>query len=78
MVTAWVITLPSAAVVGALMWWIADILGGGLFGAIVITALLVAAATGMYLHSRMEPVHPGNVNDEWEAPAPANSSSVAV
>jgi len=79
MVTAWVITLPSAGIVGALMWWIADVLGGGLFGAIVITMLLLAAAIGMYVRSRREPVHPGNVNDDWEKPAPsAVKQSVSV
>jgi PiT family inorganic phosphate transporter len=68
MLAAWVITLPSAAVVGAIMWYIADIFGAGLAGAIVITLLLAAAAGGMWLRSRQEPVHPGNVNDEWENP----------
>ncbi len=66
MVAAWVITLPSAAIVGALMWWIADVLGGALLGAVAITAILVALAGGMYVRSLKEPVHPGNVNDEWE------------
>jgi PiT family inorganic phosphate transporter len=78
MVTAWIITLPSAGLMGALMWWLADVLGGGLFGAVVITLLLVAAAIGMYLRSRLAPVHPGNVNDDWETPASADSSSLNV
>jgi PiT family inorganic phosphate transporter len=66
MVAAWIITLPSAGLAGALMWWIADILGGAVFGAIVIVAILVALATAIWLRSRQEPVHPGNVNDEWD------------
>ena len=78
MVIAWIITLPSAGLMGALMWWLADVLGGGLFGATAITVVLLAAAIGMYLRSRLEPVHPGNVNDDWEAPATASSSSVNV
>jgi PiT family inorganic phosphate transporter len=78
MVIAWIITLPSAGLMGALMWWLADVLGGGLFGAAAITVVLVAAAFGMYLRSRLEPVHPGNVNDDWETPATAGSSSVNV
>jgi PiT family inorganic phosphate transporter len=77
MLAAWVITLPAAGVVGAITWYIADVLGGGLFGAIVITAILVAAAAYMYLHSRKEPVHSGNVNDEWEAPAPDRQTADA-
>nr|WP_269810332.1 inorganic phosphate transporter [Kineosporia rhizophila] len=69
MVAAWVITLPAAGLVGAVTWFVADLLGGGLFGALAITAFLVAAATFMWLHSRKTPVHSGNVNDEWEAPS---------
>ncbi|MBT0769665.1 inorganic phosphate transporter [Kineosporia sp. J2-2] len=78
MVAAWVITLPASALVGALTWYVADLLGGGLFGAVVITALLVAAAVAIWLHSRREPVHPGNVNDEWEAPRPGASQPTAA
>ena len=64
MVAAWCITLPAAGVVGALMWWIGHAIGG-LGGAVVIVALLVVAAGGMYLRSRRAPVHRHNVNDEW-------------
>ncbi|WP_073264754.1 inorganic phosphate transporter [Cryptosporangium aurantiacum] len=70
MVTAWLITIPSAALVGALLWFVGDLLGGGLTGALVVFALLCAAAGAMYLRSRLAPVHAGNVNDEWDdAPA---------
>ena len=37
MVVAWCITLPSAALVGALMWWIGDLVGG-VAGGVVIAA----------------------------------------
>ncbi|SNY72001.1 inorganic phosphate transporter [Paractinoplanes atraurantiacus] len=66
MVAAWMITLPSAAVVGALMWWVSDVIGG-LTGAIVIFVLLLAAAGAMYLRSRQTPIDHNNVNDEWDA-----------
>ncbi len=66
MLAAWVITLPSAAIVGAIMWYIADVLGGGLAGAIVVTLILIALAVFMYIRSRLTPVDSGNVNDEWE------------
>ncbi|MEU8818590.1 inorganic phosphate transporter [Actinoplanes sp. NPDC048796] len=66
MVAAWMITLPSAAIVGALMWWISDVIGG-LTGAIVIFALLLAAAGAMYLRSKQTPIDHNNVNDEWDA-----------
>jgi PiT family inorganic phosphate transporter len=75
MVAAWIITLPSAAVVGALMWYIADVLGKGVLGALAIVVLLLAAAGAMWLRARKEPIHPGNVNDEWEAaPVPVGAS----
>ena len=78
MVTAWLITLPSAAVVGALMWYLGDLIGG-VAGAVVIFLLLLAAAAAMYLRSRRAPVDHNNVNDEWEAPAdervPAGAAS---
>jgi PiT family inorganic phosphate transporter len=68
MVAAWIITLPSAAIVGALMWYIADVFGGGVFGAIVITILVAALAFGFFARSRKVPVDHNNVNDEWESP----------
>ncbi|WP_433307584.1 anion permease [Actinoplanes sp. CA-030573] len=73
MVTAWLITLPAAGLVGAAMWWVGDLIGG-VAGALVIFGLLVAAAAGMWLRSRRIPVDSHNVNDEWEpvaTPAPA-------
>ena len=75
MVVAWVITLPAAAVVGALMWWIADVLGGGLLGAGAICAVLLAFSAAVVARSRRDPVHAGNVNDEWEAPHPQRASA---
>jgi PiT family inorganic phosphate transporter len=79
MVAAWLITLPSAALVGALMWWITDILGGGIAGAIAVTLILVALATWMYLRSRREPIDHNNVNDEWEAtPEPVAPTAAAI
>ena len=79
MVAAWLITLPAAAVVGALMWYIGDLLGG-LGGAIVDFVILLALAGYMYLRSRRTPVSHHNVNDEWsDAPAdervPAGAAS---
>jgi PiT family inorganic phosphate transporter len=65
MVIAWLITLPAAAVVGAVMWWLGHLIGG-LAGALVVFAVLVAAAGYMYQRSRRTPVNQHNVNDEWE------------
>ncbi|MBT0769667.1 inorganic phosphate transporter [Kineosporia sp. J2-2] len=66
MVAAWLITLPAAGLIGALMWGIAHMLGGGMLGALVIALILALATTAMWLHSRNQPVHAGNVTDEWE------------
>jgi PiT family inorganic phosphate transporter len=71
MALAWCVTLPAAAVVGAVMWWIGHLVGG-VAGGMVITLVLVALAGAMSLRSRRTPVTAGNVNDEWDAaPAPA-------
>jgi PiT family inorganic phosphate transporter len=66
MVAAWLITLPAAAIVGAVMWYIADVLGGGLAGAILDVLILLALAGYMYFRSRQTPVDAANVNDDWE------------
>jgi inorganic phosphate transporter, PiT family len=65
MVAAWLITLPSAAVVGAVMWGIGHLLGG-LAGAGVIFVILLALAVAMWLRSKREPVDHNNVNAEWD------------
>ena len=73
MALAWLITLPAAGLVGAVMWWIGDLVGGA-GGAVVIVAVLIALSTYMYLRSRKEPVGHHNVNAEWDgtaAPQPA-------
>ena len=64
MVLAWLITLPAAGVVGALMWTVGDALGG-YAGPLVVVLALVALAAYLFVRSRRQPVHPGNVNDEW-------------
>ena len=64
MVSAWLITLPAAGLVGALMWYVGHLVGG-LGGAIAIFVVLLLAAGAMYLRSRRTPVDHTNVNDEW-------------
>jgi PiT family inorganic phosphate transporter len=66
MVAAWLITLPAAAVVGALMWYIGHIVGGGVAGAVVVFVILLGLAGFMFYRSRIDPVDHNNVNDEWE------------
>jgi PiT family inorganic phosphate transporter len=72
MVVAWVLTLPSAGVVGALCWFVANGIGGAA-GVTVVFAVLVLSVVGMFLRSRRTSITPDNVNAEWEgrlAPAP--------
>jgi inorganic phosphate transporter, PiT family len=68
MVTAWLLTLPAAALVGAAMWGIGNLFGLTL-GAIVEFAILLALAGYMYWHSTKTPVGVHNVNDDWEEPS---------
>jgi PiT family inorganic phosphate transporter len=83
MVVAWLITLPAAGVVGALCWFLANAIGGAA-GVTVVLAILVAAATAMFLRSRRTPINPQNVNAEWQGglapaePAPAERSTVST
>jgi inorganic phosphate transporter, PiT family len=77
MVTAWVLTLPLAAVVGAVMWWIGDLfsLAGG---SIVEFVILLGLAGYMYWHSQKTPVSAHNVNDDWEEPTAPPSSQLTA
>jgi PiT family inorganic phosphate transporter len=66
MALAWLITLPAAAVVGAICWGIGHLVGG-LMGAVLIFAILVATASLIWVRSRRDAVDSKNVNDDWEA-----------
>jgi PiT family inorganic phosphate transporter len=65
MVTAWLITLPSAGLVGAVTYLVVHGIGGFL-GAIVGFSLLSAAAFAIWLQSRKVRIDHTNVNHEWE------------
>jgi inorganic phosphate transporter, PiT family len=74
MVVAWVITMPMAGLVGAAMWWVGDTIGG-VAGALVMVAILVALSFYLWLRSRLAPINPENVNSAWDdqpAETPAN------
>jgi PiT family inorganic phosphate transporter len=64
MATAWLFTLPAAAVVGAVSYYLAHGIGGT-GGAIVLLLILIAIATGIYVRSRKTAVSHDNVNAEW-------------
>lgn len=65
MLAAWLITLPSAALIGAGMWWIGHLLGQTV-GDIVVFSIMCAAAVFMWWHSRRDRITHENVNDDWE------------
>ncbi|HEX3751189.1 MAG TPA: anion permease [Streptosporangiaceae bacterium] len=64
MATAWLFTLPTAALVGAGAEGIARAIGG-LAGVLVDVVILLAIASYIYLRSRKTAVGVHNVNDEW-------------
>ena len=64
MATAWVFTLPSAAIVGAAAEALAHGIGGTL-GVVVDLILLAALAGFIYYRSRATKVDHNNVNSEW-------------
>ncbi|MCV7098882.1 inorganic phosphate transporter [Mycobacterium palustre] len=65
MVVAWLITLPSAGLVGAITYWIVHLIGG-YPGAIIGFGLLVAVSAAIYIRSRRVKVDHKNVNAEWK------------
>jgi inorganic phosphate transporter, PiT family len=69
MAVAWLLTLPAAAVVGALAGELAT---QGTTGTVIVAVLAVIIAGGIYAASRRNPIHAGNVNDV-PAMAPAGS-----
>ena len=60
MALAWLLTLPCAAIVGALSAWVA---GSGTVGTILVAVVGLALAAGIYVLSRRQPVTASNVND---------------
>jgi inorganic phosphate transporter, PiT family len=64
MVSAWIITMPSAGAVGALAYAIANGIGGNT-GVILVFLGVIAIGSGFYLLSRKTKVTPDNVNDDW-------------
>jgi inorganic phosphate transporter, PiT family len=72
MAIAWLLTLPAAAIVGALAGKVAS---GGAFGTVIVAVVGLAIAGGVFAASRRNPVTAHNVNDvapaEEPVPAPA-------
>ncbi len=64
MFIAWATTLPCAAVIGAVTWYIANFIGP-VAGGIIIFLVMVGLAFGMFRISQATKVDSSNVNDEW-------------
>ena len=65
MAAAWLITLPSAGLVGAVEYYIVHGIGG-YAGAVIGFLVLLATAGAIYLQSRKTKVDHTNVNAEWK------------
>ncbi|NNU26574.1 inorganic phosphate transporter [Isoptericola sediminis] len=65
MLSAWALTLPAAGIVGAACYGIQHGVGG-LLGTLLVLALLVGAATAIWVASRRRPVNHTNVNEQWD------------
>ncbi|KAA8969137.1 inorganic phosphate transporter [Mycobacterium sp.] len=74
MVVAWLVTLPSAGVVGAFTYWLVHGIGG-YPGAIIGFAVLSAVALAIYLQSRKVRIDHTNVNADWEGSLTAGLES---
>jgi PiT family inorganic phosphate transporter len=78
MATAWVFTLPSAALVGAGAEALAHVIGGTL-GVVVDLLILLAVVVVVYIKSRATKVDRKNVNDDWTGSvAPEPEPAVAA
>ena len=70
MAAAWLITLPSAALVGALSFWLSagikSVTGSDLAGDGVIFVILVGLSGFMYWRAQQQKVDHNNVNADWD------------
>ncbi|MFV0407381.1 MAG: anion permease [Propioniciclava sp.] len=66
---AWLITLPSAGLVGAVLWFLGSALGGWL-GPVVVVSVMLGMVLWMWLASRRARVDFSNVNADWDPQQP--------
>ncbi|MFW7396996.1 inorganic phosphate transporter, partial [Rothia mucilaginosa] len=70
MVVAWLITLPAAAIVGALTWLIGHglnaLTGTQFVGEMTVFALLVIFCFLMWRHSQKDNIDASNVTGDWD------------
>jgi PiT family inorganic phosphate transporter len=74
MVTAWLLTLPAAATVGAITYFIVHTIGG-LTGAAAGFATLIILSALIYRRSRRAPIDHTNVNHEWQGTLTAGTDT---
>ena len=71
MVVAWLVTLPAAAIVGALSFWLSDavksVTSSALPGDGLIFIILVALSGYMYWRAQQQKVDSSNVNADWDS-----------
>lgn len=65
MAVGWLLTLPSAGLIGATCYYIGHAIGG-VAGAAVIFAILVGLSTYMYVRAQKQKVDHKNVNADWD------------
>ncbi|KQY08057.1 inorganic phosphate transporter [Mycobacterium sp. Root135] len=70
MAAAWLITLPAAALVGALSFWLSNVVknasGSDLAGDGLIFVILVGLSGFMYWRAQQQKVDHNNVNADWD------------
>jgi PiT family inorganic phosphate transporter len=57
-VAGWLLTLPAAAAASAAVYAVIELLGGGAFGAIVVTAILAVGCVMLYIANKRSSVAP--------------------
>ena len=79
-VLGWLLTLPAAAATAGVMYAVIDLLGGGAFGAIVVSALLAFACVRLWQANRSHAVEPEESISEHPAfgEAPVRPEPVAA
>jgi PiT family inorganic phosphate transporter len=69
MAVAWLVTLPAAALVGAIAFWISHFVAGAttqLAGDGLIFLILVGLSGYMYWRAQQQKVDSSNVNADWD------------
>jgi inorganic phosphate transporter, PiT family len=77
-VYGWLLTLPAAAAVGALMFEVIDILGGGAVGVVAVAAIAVIAAFALWRANRATAVQPHETISETPAFGAAEQFEMAT